>query len=291
MGGNHSHEHNSTKNIKVAFFLNITFTIFEIVGGIWTNSVAILSDAVHDLGDSLSLGLSWYLDKKSKQGANNRFTFGYRRFSLLGALINGIVLVSGSIFLLFEIIPRLIEPQHANAQGMLIFALFGIVVNGAAVLQVRGGKSMNERVVSLHLLEDVLGWVAVLIVSVILMFWDIPILDPILSLVILSYVLFNVVKNVIETMSLFLQGVPSDIDLPAIEKHLNKIESVISVHQVQVWSLDGAEHILTIHIVVDETISVTQIIDLKRKVKEQLKKHNVGHSTIEIEFKKEDCIA
>lgn len=291
MSGNHSHEHNSTKNIKVAFFLNITFTIFEILGGIWTNSVAILSDAIHDLGDSLSLGLSWYLDKKSKQGANNRFTFGYRRFSLLGALINGIVLVSGSIFLLFEIIPRLVEPQHANAQGMLIFALFGIVVNGAAVLQVRGGKSMNERVVSLHLLEDVLGWVSVLIVSVILIFWDIPILDPILSLVILSYVLFNVVKNVIKTMSLFLQGVPSDIDLPAIEKQLNEIESVFSVHQVQVWSLDGAEHILTIHIVVDETISVTQIIDLKRKVKEQLQKHNVGHSTIEIEYKKEDCIA
>jgi len=291
MGSNHSHnhQHDSTKNIKVAFFLNITFTVFEIIGGLWTNSMAILSDAVHDLGDSLSLGLSWYLDKKSKQDANNRFSFGYRRFSLLGALINGIVLISGSIFLLFEIIPRLIEPQHSNAKGMLVFAIFGIIVNGAAVLRVKGGKTLNERVVSLHLLEDVLGWVAVLIVSIILLFWDIPILDPILSILILSYVLFNVVKNLKQTLLVFLQGVPSDIDLPSLESKISEIDNVVSVHQLQLWSLDGAEHVLTIHIVIEEGTSVNEIISLKRNVKALLNESQVEHATIEIEFENEDC--
>lgn len=291
MGSNHSHnhQHDSTKNIKVAFFLNVTFTVFEIIGGFWTNSMAILSDAVHDLGDSLSLGLSWYLDKKSKQDANNRFSFGYRRFSLLGALINGIVLISGSIFLLFEIIPRLIEPQHSNAKGMLVFAIFGIIVNGAAVLRVKGGKTLNERVVSLHLLEDVLGWVAVLIVSIILLFWDIPILDPILSILILSYVLFNVVKNLKETLLVFLQGVPSDIDLPSLESKISEIDNVVSVHQLQLWSLDGAEHVLTIHVVIKEGTSVNEIISLKRNVKALLNESQVEHATIEIEFENEDC--
>lgn len=291
MGSNHSHnhQHDSTKNIKVAFFLNITFTVFEIIGGLWTNSMAILSDAVHDLGDSLSLGLSWYLDKNSKQDANNRFSFGYRRFSLLGALINGIVLISGSIFLLFEIIPRLIEPQHSNAKGMLVFAIFGIIVNGAAVLRVKGGKTLNERVVSLHLLEDVLGWVAVLIVSIILLFWDIPILDPILSILILSYVLFNVVKNLKQTLLVFLQGVPSDIDLPSLESKISEIDNVVSVHQLQLWSLDGAEHVLTIHIVIEEGTSVNEIISLKRNVKALLNESQVEHATIEIEFENEDC--
>ncbi len=289
MGHNHPHNHNSTKNIKVAFFLNITFTVFEIIGGFWTNSVAILSDAIHDLGDSLSLGLSWYLDKKSKQPSNNRFSFGYQRFSLLGALINGVVLITGSLFLLTEIIPRLVEPQEANAKGMLVFALFGIVVNGAAVLRVRKGKTLNERVVSLHLLEDVLGWVAVLIVSIVLMFWNIPILDPILSLVILSYVFYNVIRNLKETLLVFLQGVPSDVNLLELEQKIKEVDKVQSVHQVKVWSLDGAEHVLTIHIVVKEATTIHEIIELKKAVKFLLKEFQVEHATIEIEFEHEEC--
>ena len=285
----HDHSHQSTANIKVAFFLNLGFTIFEIIGGIYTNSVAILSDAVHDLGDSLSLGLSWYLDRKSKQKGDANFSFGYQRFSLLGALINGTVLVIGSIFILSKTIPRLMHPEHADAQGMMFIAIIGILVNGAAVLKLRGGHSLNERVVSWHLLEDVLGWVAVLIVSVVLQFWDIPILDPLLSILILAFVLLNVLKNLRETFKVFLQAVPKEIDIASLEADINKVNHVVNVHHTHIWSLDGAQHVLTIHLLIDEVDYIRDIIELKSQVKSILRNTGIHHATIEIEFEDEQC--
>jgi len=285
----HNHQHSSTENIRVAFFLNLGFTIFEIFGGLYTNSVAILSDAVHDLGDSISLGLSWYLDGKSKQKGDRHFSFGYQRFSLLGALINGSVLVIGSILILTKTIPRLFSPEHADAQGMMWIAIIGVIVNGAAVLRMKGGQSMNERLVSWHLFEDVLGWLAVLIVSVVLMFWDIPILDPLLSIAILAFVLFNVVKNLRETLKVFLQAVPKEVDIAALEKKVKALEDVVDVHHTHIWSLDGAQHVLSIHLVIKEPSSVKGIITLKSKVKEVLKKSGISHATIEIEFPDESC--
>src|SRR5690606_7238014 len=149
----------SGKNLKLAFFLNLGFTIFEIIGGFYVNSVAIISDALHDLGDSLSLGTAWYLQKKSHQGKDSRFSFGYKRFSLLGALINSLVLIGGSIFVIYQAVLRIIEPEASDAQGMIIFAIVGVAVNGFAAYKLSGGTSMNEKVVSWHLLEDVLGWI------------------------------------------------------------------------------------------------------------------------------------
>lgn len=158
MGLNHQHDKKNTGNIRIAFFLNLCFTILEIIGGLWTNSIAILSDALHDLGDSFSLGLAWFLNKYSHRKADEKFSYGYRRFSLLAALINTIVLIIGSVFILSEAIPRLYNPQHSNAQGMVLFAIVGILINGIAVLKLKGGNSINIRVVMWHLLEDVLGW-------------------------------------------------------------------------------------------------------------------------------------
>ena len=199
---NHGHHH-ATGNIKVAFFLNLSFTIIELIGGFYTNSLAIMSDAVHDLGDSLSLGLSWYFQKVSNKKATTNFSYGFARFSLLGAIINSVVLTVGSIFIISEAIPRIISPEVSDAVGMMWFAILGIIVNGVAVLRLKRGTSINERVVALHLLEDVLGWVAVLIASIVMQFWDLPILDPILSLLIAAYVLFNVFKNIKESFIIF----------------------------------------------------------------------------------------
>ena len=152
----HIHKHDTAgKNLKIAFFLNVGFTILEFIGGIYVNSIAIISDALHDLGDSFSLGMAWYLNKKSKQEANNKYTFGYSRFSLLGALINSVILIAGSIYVISEALGRILEPQHSDAQGMIVFAIIGIAVNGYAAWKVSKGKSLNERVVSWHLLEDV----------------------------------------------------------------------------------------------------------------------------------------
>jgi cobalt-zinc-cadmium efflux system protein len=288
MGHDHSHD-NSGKNLKLAFFLNLGFTILEFIGGIYVNSVAIVSDAVHDLGDSLSLGTSWYLDKKSKQKSSSTFSFGYRRFSLLGALINSLVLIGGSIYVIYEAVGRLFEPEHSDADGMIIFAIIGVSVNGYAAYKLSSGKTLNEKVVSWHLLEDVLGWVAVLVVAIILKFEDIHYLDPALSLLITMYILWNVVKRLKETLFIFLQGVPREIDLEEIKKKLLEIDKVASMHHTHVWSLEGEHHVFTAHIKLKDITEFKEILAAKREVKDILKEYPFEHYTVETELDEETC--
>lgn len=286
----HDHSHNqSRKNLKLAFFLNLAFTILEFIGGIYVNSIAIISDAVHDLGDSLSLGTSWYLDRKSDKDANAKFSFGYKRFSLLGALINSIVLIGGSIYVIYEAVGRILEPQHSDAQGMIIFAIIGVAVNGYAAYKLSGGKSMNEKVVSWHLMEDVLGWVAVLIVAIVLSFNDIHYLDPALSLLITLYILYNVIKRLKETLFIFLQGVPKDIDLDDIKSKIENITNIQSLHHTHLWSLEGEHHVFTTHIKLRDIKDFDQIIGAKKKVKEILEEYHFNHYTIETELDDETC--
>lgn len=286
----HSHTHDNIRSIKTAFLLNLAFTVVEIIGGLWTNSLAILSDSVHDLGDSISLGLAWYLERVAHREGDQRFSYGYRRFSLLGALINTVILVVGSFFILSAAIPRLINPEPSNAPGMLLFAILGILVNGAAVLRLRDGKSLNARVVAWHLLEDVLGWVAVLIMSVILLFWNVQILDPILSILITLYVLYNVIRNLRQTLALFLQAVPESIEIEKLEGHLALIENVHSIHHTHIWSLDGAHHVLTTHVVVEEGISKQQVLCVKEDIRSLVREYDFSHITIDIEYGDADCM-
>ena len=287
MSHNHNHN-NSIKNIRVAFMLNVLFTLVEIIGGILTNSVAIMSDAVHDLGDSLSLGLAWYFQNLSKKGRDHNYSYGYKRFSLLGALINGVILLLGSGFILFKAVPRLINPEVADAQGMIYIAVFGIIVNGAAAFKLMTGKTLNERVVYLHLLEDVLGWIAVLIGAVVMYFFDIPIIDPILSVLISLYMLFNVIKNLRKTLKVLLQAVPIDVDMQKIEAYLKNHELIEDYHDLHVWSMDGTYNILTVHIVLVDDISTA--INPKNEIKRGLVKLGIEHPTIEIHEKgDEDC--
>jgi cobalt-zinc-cadmium efflux system protein len=279
----------TTGSIRMAFFLNIVFTVIEIVGGFYTNSLAIISDAVHDLGDSLSLGLAWYLEKYSKRGKDQRYSYGYQRFSLVGALVNTIVLIIGSTLILTEAIPRLIHPEHSNAKGMVIFAIVGVVVNGLAVLRLRQHKSMNARVVMWHMLEDVLGWVAVLGVGITLMFTDVHILDPLLSILITLYVLYNVVRNLKKTVGLFMQAVPEDVDIEKFEDKMRGIAKVQSTHHTHVWSLDGEHHVLSTHVVVDEDTSNEEAVQIKCEIKAMTEAMDVEHITIEIERADEQC--
>jgi len=289
MSHDHHHHHNSNTNLKVAFFLNLGFTVFEIIGGLYVNSVAILSDAIHDLGDSLSLGTAWYLDRKSKQKSDRKFSFGYARFSLLGALINSVVLIAGSIFVIKEAVERLLAPEQTDAKGMFFFALIGIAVNGYAAWKMSGGKSLNEKVVSWHLLEDVLGWVAILIASIVLFFYDVPFLDPALSIAITLYVLWNVIKRLKETLFIFLQGVPNDIQVQEIEEKLLDIEYVDSTHHTHIWSLDGEHHVFTTHLKLQPLNGLEKILNVKQAVKTILKDYPFQHYTVETELSDEDC--
>lgn len=285
----HHHENRSGKNLKLAFFLNLGFTILEIIGGFYVNSVAILSDAVHDLGDSLSLGTSWYLDKKSQQKADNQYSFGYRRFSLLGALINSLVLLGGSIYVIYEAVGRLIEPEHSDAQGMILFAIIGVAVNGFAAWKMSGGKSLNEKVISWHLIEDVLGWVAVLIVAIVLTFKDIHYLDPALSLLITLYILWNVFKRLKETLFIFLQGVPKDLNLKKIKEEILEVSNVASLHHVHIWSLEGESHVFTAHVKLKYIQEFSQLLQAKQQIKNILEHYAFDHFTVETELDSETC--
>lgn len=286
----HNHQHDQAgKNLKTAFFLNLAFTVFELIGGYYVNSIAIISDAIHDLGDSLSLGAAWYLDTKSKKGATKTFSFGYRRFSLLGALINSIVLIGGSVYVIKEAFGRIIAPEQSNAVGMFLFAIVGVLVNGYAAWKMSSGKTLNERVVTWHLLEDVLGWVAVLIVSIILMFKDIPYLDPALSLLITVYILWNVLKRLKETLFVFLQGNPPEVNQDMIEREILNIRNVKSVHHTHIWSLDGEHHVFTSHVKLGKIKGLEELLAIKNQLKSILKKYGFEHHTIETETENELC--
>ena len=286
----HHHENQSSKNLSIAFFLNLGFTILEIIGGLYVNSIAIVSDAIHDLGDSLSLGTAWYLNVKSKQKASNKFSFGYSRFSLLGALINSVVLIAGSIYVIYEAIGRILQPEHSDAQGMMIFAIIGITVNGFAAWKLSGGSSMNEKVVSWHLLEDVLGWVAVLIVAIVLNFKDIHYLDPALSLLITLYILWNVIKRLKETLFIFLQGVPENVSISEIEDKIKTIEFVESLHHTHIWSLEGEHNVFTTHVKLKEINKFVDLLAVKKAIKEILEEYHFSHFTIETELNTETCV-
>ncbi len=284
------HHHHASKNLGTAFFLNVGFTIIEIIGGIWTNSVAILADAIHDLGDSISLGLAWGLQKFSEKESNLKYTYGYGRFSLLGALIISLVLVAGSLVILSEAVPRLLMPETSNAPGMMLLAVIGIAVNGIAVLRLKGSENMNVKVVAWHLLEDVLGWVAVFVAGLLLLFIDLPIIDPILAILFTIYVLFNVIKNLKKTLSLFLQRVPYSIDMKKLEQDFRSIDGVLSTHHTHLWSLDGEHHVLSTHLVVAGNPSREDILRIKKTGKELASALHVQHLTMEVELEDEDCV-
>ena len=279
----HPHTHDASKNIVTAFLLNFGFAIVELIGGLVTNSVAILSDAIHDFGDCISLGFAWALQKKSTQKGNNRYSYGYKRFSLLSSVfLCGILLVS-SLFILLEAIERIAHPQAVNAQGMLWLAILGIVINGAAVLKLRTGDSLNERAVFLHMMEDVLGWLAVLIASIVMSFDHLPILDPLLSICITLWVLFNVYRNLHATFKILLQRTPEEIDMQQLTSEIEALPDVVSIHDLHVWSLDGLSHVMTLHVVAPDHTEHAEFEALKQQIRDIGNRHAIGHVTIEFE--------
>ena len=287
MAQDHHHHHHKQKNIKAAFFLNLSFTIIEIIGGLWTNSMAILSDAVHDLGDSISLGSAWYLERYADKKPDEKYSFGYARFSLLSALLNSLILVGGSVLVLVRSIPRILNPQEVHPEGMLVFAILGILINGAAVLKMRSGTSLNEKAVSWHLLEDVLGWAVILVGSIILLFFDVPVIDPLLSVFITLYVLFHVVRNIKQILHILMQGVPEKFSIVEIEKELESNTDAVLVHHTHLWSLEGEKILLSTHVVVPEKMENKDIMKLKESVRSLLYKKGIEHITIEIEYTEE----
>ncbi len=281
------HHHGTVDNLKVALILNFSFSIIEFIGGIYTGSVAILADAVHDFGDSLSLALAIVFERVAKKGSDQSYSYGYRRLSLLSALLTCGFLLAGSTAVVIQAVPRLLNPVMPKVGGMMVFALMGIAVNGYAAWRVhRGGKTMNERVVSWHLIEDVFGWVAVLIGAVVMAFVDVPILDPVLSIGFTLFILYRVAQALKDTLKLFLQATPASVDLPGLRRAIEALPGVRGTHDAHLWSLDGESHVLTLHVVVDEGMAQEL---LKTKIRLLVAKRGKIHVTLEIETLGVEC--
>lgn len=277
----------SASALKLVFVLNLSFTVIEIIGSMLTGSVAILADALHDLGDSLALGIAWGFELAARRKqANDRFTYGYRRLSLLASLFNAVVLTAGATLVLTRAIPALVDPQPTHAVGMIGFAIFGVLVNGWGAWRTSKGATLNESLVSWHLLEDVLGWVAVLIGAAVMQFTDWHWIDPLLAIAIATFILLNISKRLWRITRLFLQVVPDGVDLRAIERSIRLLPGVADLHHLHVWTLDGDEHVASVHIRLSPQAKAAQT---KRRIRDLIGEPSVGHLTIEIENGDDDC--
>lgn len=272
------------KKITVAFLLNLFFSIFEFVGGAITGSIAIVSDAIHDIGDALSIGMSLIFEKISHKKPNKKYTYGYYRFSVLGSVIQSGVLLSGSIIVIYNAISRLITPKPINYSGMIIIAIIGFLVNFIAAYFTSGEGSLNQKSINLHMLEDVLGWAIVLIGAIVMRFTNLWFLDPVLSILLAIFIAINALKNLKAVLDIFLEKTPNNIDLEEIYEHLTDIDGVESIHHLHVWSMDGYQNSATLHVVSDSDFSV-----VKERVKEELAEHGIIHSTVECEKTDEIC--
>ena len=272
------------RNILVAFLLNLFFSLFEFVGGIVTGSVAILSDALHDIGDAAGIGVSYILERKSKKQPDEAYTYGYLRFSVAGGLITTAILLCGSVAVIINAVSRLLNPTPINYDGMIIFALVGAIVNFLAAYFTREGDSINQKAVNLHMLEDVLGWLVVLVGAVVMRFTDLYIIDPLMSIAVAMFILIGAVKNLKEVVDIFLEKTPENISVSELKNHLLRIDGIVDVHHIHIRSLDGHYHYATMHIVSDVESYI-----IKEKVRAELIEHGIVHSTLELESISEDC--
>jgi cobalt-zinc-cadmium efflux system protein len=284
-----AHRQAGGRAIGIAFWLNFGFALVQFAGGWWTQSTAILADAVHDLGDSSAIAFAWWMQRLAQRGASPGFSYGLGRLSLFAALVNGLILVAGSLWVLSQALPRLAAPTLPHAPGMIALAVLGLAVNGFAAWQLRGGATLNERVLNWHLLEDLLGWAAILIVALALLAVEWPILDPLLSLAFTAFILVNVVRNLDRTARLFFQGSPDPSLEQEIADRLRALDHVMDIHHLHLWSLDGERHVLTVHLDVNEPISNAVQQRIKAQVAEALAPYRLAHSTIEIEQAEEPC--
>ncbi len=274
----------SQKRILTAFVLNLIFAIFEFIGGALTGSVAIISDSVHDFGDSVSIGISYILEEKSKKEPNDKYTFGYGRYSVLGSLIMTVILIVGSIFVIIKACDRIIHPVEIDYNGMLLFAVFGMGVNLVASIATRGDGSLNQKAVSLHMFEDVLGWGVVLLGAVLMKFTDITYIDPLMSIGVAIFLLVHAFKHFKEICDIFFEKTPDGIEIRELKNHIKEIDGVLDVHHLHVRTLDGVNHIATLHIVTSDHPAA-----IKKAVKEELAEHDISHATVEIETPEEEC--
>lgn len=269
------------KKLMVAFLLNAVFAAAEYIGGLLIGSVAIASDAVHDFGDAFSIGFAWALERRSKREADAKHTYGYARYSVLGGALTGIVLLVGSAVVIVRAVERLVHPTPITYDGMIVFAVVGVAINLLAAWLTHAGESLNQKAVTLHLLEDVLGWVVVLVGAVVMRFTDAVWLDAVMSVGVAVFILCHVIRHLKKAVDIFLEKCPEDISVEAIKTELEEIDGVRAVHHLHVWSMDGHRHVATLHADADEVA--------KTAIRQRLARHSIVHVTVETGEESPDC--
>ena len=266
--------------VWVAFFLNLTYAIVEFIAGGIFGSSAVLADSVHDLGDAIAIGISAFLETISNREEDNQYTLGYKRFSLLGALVTAIILMTGSLLVILENVTKILNPQPVNDEGILWLGIIAITINVLASLVVGKGKTKNESILSLHFLEDTLGWVAVILMAIVLRFTDWYILDPLLSLVISFFILSKALPRFWSTLKIFLDAVPEGLDIKQVKNGLERLDNVASLNQLNLWTMDGLEKNAIVHLCLEDW---EQMTETKNQVRQLLEERGVQNITIEVD--------
>jgi len=270
----------TNRAVWLAFFLNLSFAIVEFIAGGVFGSSAVLADSVHDLGDAIAIGLSAFLETISNREEDSHYTLGYKRFSLLGALITAVILMTGSVLVILENITKMFHPQPVNDKGILWLGIIAVTINVLASLVVRKGKTKNESILSLHFLEDTLGWLAVILMAIVLRFTDWYILDPLLSLVISFFILSKAIPRFWSTLKIFLDAVPEGVDIKQVKSRLEQLDYVASVNQLNLWTMDGLEKNAIIHVCLEH---VKHMEVCKESIRDILKDCGFQNITIEVD--------
>ena len=277
----HHHHKKAGENLAFVFFMNLTFNIIVIIGGLATNSMAILSDCIHDLADTISIALAWFLERIAQKDSSDKYSYGYQRFSILGAVIISVFVIIMAFVILNEAIPRLFAPEEVDAGGMLVVALIGIVFKSLSVYRLHQGETFNEKAILLHQLGDVFEWIAILVLSLVLMFWDgAPYLDPFVSIAIALWLIFNLGRNLIKSIQVLLQKTPDNFDVDEFRNSINAIDGVTAIDDFHVWSLDGIDSILTVKVSIDNWEMQEEI---KKEIYAIASKYHIVDITIEFD--------
>lgn len=266
--------------VWVAFFLNLSYAIVEFIAGGVFGSSAVLADSVHDLGDAIAIGISAFLESISNREEDSHYTLGYKRFSLLGAMVTAVILMTGSVLVILENIAKIFHPQPVNDEGILWLGIIAITINVLASLVIRKGQTKNESILSLHFLEDTLGWVTVILMAIVLRFTDWYILDPLLSLVISFFILSKALPRFWSTLKIFLDAVPEGVDIQKIKTDLAELDHVASINQLNLWTMDGLEKNAIVHVCLKE---MEHMETCKESIRIFLKNCGFQNITIEVD--------
>lgn len=277
----HHHHKKAGENLAFVFFMNLTFNIIVILGGLATNSMAILADCIHDMSDTISIAFAWFLERVSQKDSNDKYSYGYQRFSILGSVIISVFVIVMALIILQEAIPRLFSPEGIDAGGMLLVAIVGIIFKSISVHRLHGGETFNEKAILFHQMGDVFEWIAILILSLVLMFWDgAQYLDPFVSIGIALWLIFNLGRTLFKSIEVLLQKTPDNFEVNEFKQSILAIDGVKGIDDFHIWSLDGIDSVMTLKVNVDFGENVEEI---KKEIYNISNKYHIIDITIEFD--------